>query len=75
MKQVLISPDIMAFPTDDQKFILDTDASDEIIWAVMAQIQAGLEKVIANGSQTLGKSERNYCVNDIEHLVVKYFIE
>ena len=35
IKQVLISPDIMAFPTDDGQFILDSDASDETIGAVL----------------------------------------
>ena len=75
IKQVLISPDIMAFPTDDGQFILDSDASDETIGAVLMQIQSGVEKVIAYGSQTLGKAERNYCATDRELLAVKYFME
>ena len=50
IKQALISPDIMAFPTDDGKFILDTNASDETIGALLTKIQAGVEKVIAYGS-------------------------
>ena len=50
IKQALISPNIMAFPTDDGKLILDTDASDETIGAVLSQIQAGVEKMIAYGS-------------------------
>ena len=64
IKQVLISPDIMAFQTDDGQFILDSDASDETIGAVFMQIQSGVEKVIAYGSQTLGKADRNYCATD-----------
>ena len=75
IKQVLISPDVMAFPTDDGQFILDSDASDETIGAVLMQIQSGVEKVIAYGSQTLGKAERNYCATDRELLAVKYFME
>ena len=31
--------------------------------------------MIAYGSQTLGKAERNYCVTDRELLAVKYFME
>ena len=54
----------MSFPTDDGLFILDTDASDETIGAVLSQVQLGREKVIAFGSQSLGKSERNYCATD-----------
>ena len=75
IKQVLISPDIMAFPTDDGQFILDSDASDETIGAVVMQIQSGVEKVIAYGSRTLGKEERNYCATDRELLAVKYCME
>ena len=75
IKQVLISPDIMAFPTDDGQLILDSDASDETIGAVLMQIQSRVEKVIAYGSQTLGKAERNYCATDRELLAVKYFME
>ena len=56
----------MSFPTDDGLFILDTDASDETIGAVLSQVQLGREKVIAFGSQSLGKSERNYCATDRE---------
>ena len=65
----------MAFPTNDGQFILDSDASDETIGAVLMQIQSGVEKVIAYGSQTLGKAERNYCATDRELLAVKYFME
>ena len=50
IKQALISPDIMAFPTDDGFFILNTDASDETIGAVLTQTQSGVEKVIAYSS-------------------------
>ena len=50
IKQALISPNIMAFPTDDGKFIVDTNASDKTIRAVLSQIQAGVEKVIVYGS-------------------------
>ena len=64
IKQALISPDMMAFLTDDGKFVLDTDTSDETIGAVLTQILVGVEKVIAYGSQTPGKSERIYCVTD-----------
>ena len=47
IKQALISPDIMVFLTDDRKFILDSDASDKTIGAVLIQIQGGIEKVNA----------------------------
>ena len=64
IKQALTGPDIMAFPTDDDLYILDSDVADDSIGCVLSQKQSNVEKVIAYGSQTLGKSERNYCVTD-----------
>ena len=75
LKQALTSPEIMAFPKLDVEFILDTDASLESIGAVLSQVQDGVEKVIAYGSRTLNKAERNYCVTDRELLAVRYFVE
>ena len=70
-----LRPDIMSFPTDDGLFILVTDASDETIGAVLSQVQLGREKVIAFGSRSFGKSERNYCATDRELLALKYFVQ
>ena len=54
----------MAFPTDDDLYILGCDAADYSIDCVLSQKQSNVEKVIAYGSQTLGTSDRNYCVTD-----------
>ena len=74
LKKTLIGPDIMAYPRSDCPFILDTDACDVGIGAVLSQIQEGRERVIAYSSRSLEKAERNYCVTDKELLAVKYFI-
>jgi len=75
LKQVLISPEIMSIPRDEGLFILDTDASGEGIGAVLQQEQDGQVKVIAYGSRTLNKAEKNYCVTDKELLALRYFVE
>ena len=75
LKQKLAGPDIMAYPQEEGEFVLDTDASDNCIGAVLSQVQHGVERVIAYGSKTLSKSERNYCVTYKELLAVKYFVE
>jgi transposase InsO family protein len=75
LKHALTSPEIMAFPKLDAEFILDTDASLESIGAVLSQVQDGVERVIAYGSRTLNKAERNYCVTDRELLAIRYFVE
>ena len=71
IKQALMNSDIMAFPTDDGQFILDTDASDETVGAAMTQVQSLFKKIIAYDSLTLGKSKKNYCVTDYELFTVK----
>lgn len=75
LKKILTGPEIMAYPRDDEEFILDIDASGEAIGAVLSQMQDGRERVISYGSRTLTKSERNYCITDKESLAVRHFIE
>ncbi|XP_071580542.1 uncharacterized protein [Temnothorax nylanderi] len=59
-----------AFPSEEGQFILDTDASNHGIEAVLSQLQGEEEKVIAYFSRVLSKSERNYCVTRRELLAV-----
>ena len=75
LKRALMGPDIMAYPTHDGYFILDCDACDVSIGAVLSQVQGGRERVVAYGSRTLNRHERNYCVTDRELLAVKHFVE
>jgi hypothetical protein len=47
LKQAFVSPELMAYPRDTGDFILDTDACDTAIGAVLSQIQDGHLRVIA----------------------------
>lgn len=73
LKRRLVSAPILAYPRYSDPFILDTDASDRGIGAVLSQIQDGKERVIGYGSRTLTKAERNYCVTRREMLAVVTF--
>ena len=70
LKVKLTRAPILAYPTPDGLYILDTDACDFGIGAVLSQIQDGAEKVIAYFSCTLSKAERRYCVTRKELLAV-----
>ncbi len=75
LKGELTGPDVMSLPRDSGEYILDVDACDVSIGAVLSQIQDNKEKVIAYASRTLSKSESNFCVTDKELLAIRYFVE
>ncbi|PAA46205.1 hypothetical protein BOX15_Mlig001265g10 [Macrostomum lignano] len=80
LKERLQGSEVMAFPNfaeDAGEFVLDTDGSTkEGIGAVLSQVQKdGSEKVIAYGSRTLSREERNYCTTRVELLAVVFFVQ
>ena len=75
LKGLLTSARVLAYPTREGKFVLDTDASDHGIGAVLSQLQDGVERPIAFASRTLSKSERNYCVTRRELLAIVEFVK
>ena len=74
LKLRLCSTPVLTYPDFSLPFILDTDASQHGIGAVLSQIQCGEEKVIAFASKTLTKAERRYSVTRKELLAVAYTI-
>jgi len=70
LKYALISSPILAMPNDTEPFLLDTDACDVSIGAVLSQVQSGVERVIAYASRSLSKPERNYCITRKELLAI-----
>ena len=70
LKTALTSAPILSYPTSDDPFILDTDASNEGMGAVLSQVQNGIERVICYFSKAFSKQERRYCVTRRELLAV-----
>ena len=60
--EMLIQGPILVHPKSQGDFVLDTDASNEGIGAVLSQVQDRQERVVAYGSKMLTKTERNYCI-------------
>ena len=74
LRQRLTSAPVLAFPDFSREFILDTDASDVGIGAVLSQQGENGEQVIAYASRALTKPERRYCVTRRELLSAVTFI-
>ena len=75
LRHMLVTASILAHPDFTKSFILDTDASNHAIGAVLSQKVGNKEKVIAYASRTLSKCERNYCVTRKELLALVYFVK
>ena len=75
LKLKLTSPPVMAFPLPEALFILDTDASNFSIGAVLSQLQNGEERVISYASKRLEPRQEGYCVTRRELLAVINFTE
>ena len=75
LKECLTSAPILALPDWSKPFIVDTDASDFGIGAMVSQCQEdGMDHVISYASGLLTKPERNYCVTRKELLAVVTFL-
>ena len=76
LRKKLINAPTLGFPNDTDDFILDTDASDKGIGAVLSQVDsAGTERVISYGSLTLTPLQRRYCATRKELLAVVRFTQ
>ncbi|UYV64922.1 K02A2.6-like [Cordylochernes scorpioides] len=75
LKRSLCSSPILAYPQPGTNFILDTDASNLGIGAVLSQVQDEDERVIEFFSRVLTKAERNYCATRKELLAIIKAVE
>ena len=75
LKNRLTSATILALSDWSKPFVLDTDASNMGVGAVLFQLNGCNETVVAYGSRTLSKSEQNYCATKKELLAVVEFLE
>ena len=61
LKNTLCSSPILSYPQSSGMFIVDTDASNIGIGAVLSQVQDKEEKVIEYVSSVFSRPEKNYC--------------
>jgi len=74
LKTLLTASPILALPLDGCQYLIDTDASDHGIGAVLSQVQDGEERVIAYASRLYSDAEKRYCVTHKELLAVVHFL-
>ena len=72
LKERLITAPVLAPPQDGGGYILDVDACDYGIGAVLQQPQDGGLRVVGYASKTLSPAERVYCTTRKEQLAVVY---
>ena len=74
LKAILTKTSVLVYPDMHLPFILDTDARNTGIGAVLSQSMDGRERPVAFFSQTLRQAQKNYCVTRKELLAVVKFI-
>ena len=75
LKEKLISTPVLAYPSFEKSFVLETDASIEGIGAILSQPQEDdLLHPVAYASRSLTVAERNYAITELETLAVVWAI-
>lgn len=75
LKEKLTSAPVLAYPSFEKPFVLETDASIAGIGVVLSQPQTdGLLHPIAYASCSLTTGERNYAITELETLAVVWAI-
>ena len=73
MKEALVTAPVLVTPDNEHEYVLDTDASEHSMGAVLSMVVDGQERVVAYASKVFTKCQRNYCVTRRELLAVVTF--
>ncbi|XP_063040269.1 uncharacterized protein LOC134435312 [Engraulis encrasicolus] len=73
LKERLTTAPVLGYPIAEGQYILDTDASNHSVGAVLSQLQWGEERVLTYGSSHLTPAQQRYCVTRRELLAVVRF--
>lgn len=74
LKTSLTTPPVLSYPDYSKSFSLHVDACPDGLGAVIYQNLDGKDRVIAYGSRSLTKTERNYSTYKLEFLALKWAI-
>ncbi len=74
LKEALCKAPVLAYPNPDLPYVVDTDASNLSIGAVLSQLQDSEEKVIIYGSKAFSGSQRRWCTTRRELFAIIHFV-
>ncbi len=74
LKEALCKAPVLAYPDPDLPSIMDTDASNLAIGAVLSQVHDSEEKVIMYGSKAFSVSRRRWCTTRRELFAIIHFV-
>ena len=75
LKEWLATPPVLAYPSFDVDFTLETDASIQGLGAILSQLQVdGNLHPVAYASRALNKAEKNYSITKLETLAVLWAV-
>ena len=75
VKELLVSAPILVQPDFNEKFTIQSDASNTGLGGILTQVIDGEERVIAYASRSLSRAERNYATLEKELLGVLFCID
>lgn len=70
LEEKLTTTPVLGYPTAEGKYILDTDASNHSVGAVLSQLQWGQERVLAYASSHLTPALQRYCITNVNCLLM-----
>ncbi len=75
LKQKLTEAPVLAYPSFDKDFVLETDASIKGVGAILSQKQDdGKLHPVAFAGRALSQSEKNYSITELETLAVVWAV-
>ena len=75
LKQALTTSPVLVYPNFEHPFLLQTDASNDTVGAILSQAKDGHEQVVAYASRTMSKAKKNYTITDKEGLALIFAIK
>ncbi len=74
LKEALCKAPVLAYLDPNVPYVVDTDANNLTIGAVLSQVQDGEEKVVMYGSEAFSGSQRRWCTTRRELFAIIHFV-